>query len=56
MPWYTKYLQNFQGELLVANRTSETILKTVGTEKKVVDANVLKTKSGDEAVEVKNNF
>lgn len=36
-----------------ANRTSETILKNVGAEKKVPDSKVLKKLSGDEAVQVR---
>ena len=42
----------FQADHLAANRTSENILKTVGSEKKVVGAQVLKKKSGDDAVQV----
>jgi len=41
-----------QADHLAANRTSENILKTVGSEKKVVGAQVLKKKSGDDAVQV----
>ena len=45
---------NFQAELLSTNKTSDSILKSTGTEKKVADSKVLKRKSGDEAVEVKS--
>ena len=41
-----------QGEVNAANRTSETIMKNIGAEKKVQDAKVLKKLSGDEAVQV----
>ena len=43
----------FQSEVNTANRTSETILKNVGAEKKVPDSKVLKKLSGDEAVQVR---
>ena len=48
-------LSYFQADHLAANRTSENILKTVGSEKKVVGAQVLKKKSGDDAVQVSLN-
>ena len=53
--FYTKKLDLFifQSEVNTANRTSETILKNVGAEKKVPDSKVLKKLSGDEAVQVR---
>ena len=45
-----------QSELLATNKTSDSILKSTGTEKKVADSKILKRKSGDEAVEVKPIF
>ena len=41
-----------QSEVNAANRTSETIMKNIGAEKKVQDSKVLKKLSGDEAVQV----
>ena len=42
-----------QSEVNAANRTSETIMKNIGAEKKVQDSKVLKKLSGDEAVQVR---
>ena len=38
--------------MLTANKTSQIILKTVGSEKKAIGAAVLNKKSGDEAVQI----